>query len=347
MNAKKRNKIIFGVAALLVVLVGIVCIEQHYRLNISNLRSYDGEKHGYHIYPNSTFDSVLTIVQEDYAIASPYNLSLHAEQMDFVTPKPGFYRFPAVMGDKYFIRRLQLGEQTPVRLTFNHYIRTREQLAGKVAGNLLLDSVDILRRLESDEYMAQFGLTKETALCLFIPNTYEVYWTTSPDQLFERMQREYNTFWNEERRHKADSLGLTPVEVAILASIVASETNNAKEQPLVASLYLNRVHKGMLLQACPTVIYATGDLSLRRVLKRHLAIDSPYNTYKYPGLPPGPIRCPSPATIDAVLNAPATDYLYMCANPDFSGTHIFSANYRQHAAAAAQYQHELDARKIR
>lgn len=343
---QKRHKIICIVTAFVAAIIGVGCVEQYYRLNISNLRSYDGEQHAYRIYPFSTFDSVMNIVEHDYEVASPKNLEMHAQRMQFDAPKAGFYRFPAIMGDKYFLRRLQLGEQTPVRFTFNHYVRTREQLAGKVSSYLLLDSLDILQRLESDEYMSQYGLNKETALCLFIPDTYEVYWTISPDQLFERMYSEYNRFWNEKRRHKADSLGLSPVEIAIVASIVEGETHNKDELPIVASLYLNRVHRGMLLQSCPTVIYANGDFSLRRVLKRHLAIDSPYNTYKYPGLPPGPIRCPAPATIDIVLNAPETDYLYMCANPDFSGTHIFSSRYETHAAAAVQYRQQLNERHI-
>ncbi|MBR6508715.1 MAG: endolytic transglycosylase MltG, partial [Paludibacteraceae bacterium] len=158
--------------------------------------------------------------------------------------------------------------------------------------------------------------------------------------------REYKAFWTKERLRKADSLGLTPTEVATLASIVESETHNEKEYPIIASLYLNRLRKGMPLQACPTVIFATGDLKMRRVLKRHLKIDSPYNTYINRGLPPGPIRCAMGSTMDAVLNAPETDYLYMCANPDWSGTHIFSAKYSVHAETAKAYQQELNARQI-
>ena len=161
------------------------------------------------------------------------------------------------------------------------------------------------------------------------------------------MDKEYKRFWNADRLHKADSLGLKPTEVATVASIVESETHNQAEFPAIASLYLNRLRLGMPLQACPTVIFANGDFKLRRVLKRHLKIDSPYNTYKYRGLPPGPIRCARGTTIDDVLNAPQTNYLYMCANPDWSGTHIFSSSYSNHAAAAKQYQKELNARKIR
>ena len=221
-------------------------------------------------------------------------------------------------------------------------MRTREDLAGKVTTHLQMDSVTLLQHLEDEAFLAPYGLNKETSRCLFIPNTYEVYWNITPEQLFNRMQKEYNAFWNESRRAKADSLGLTPIEVAIIASIVEGESHNKKEMPLIASLYINRVHKGMLLQACPTVKFAVGDFKLKRILYRHLAVDSPYNTYKYPGLPPGPIRCPAPTTLDMVLNAPKTNYLFMCASPELNNTHIFSSSYNGHAAAARQYRHTMD-----
>ena len=257
------------------------------------------------------------------------------------------FGFADKISNRDLIRRLQLGEETPIRLSFTQAIRTREQLAAHMGKRLLLDSTEIIMRLNDREYMAHFGLTPETAVCLFIPNTYEVYWTMSADQLFARMYKEYNRFWNEQRLAKAKKLGLTPVEVATIASIIASETNKTDEYPTIASIYLNRLRKGIALQACPTVIFATGDFSLRRVLKRHLAIDSPYNTYKYRGLPPGPIRLARPDVIDAVLNAPKTTYLYMCANPDFSGTHVFSSSYAEHSAVARQYQRALNQRKVK
>ena len=295
----------------------------------------------------ATMDSILTLLQEDYTVGSVRDFHAHQKQMLMTAPKPGYYKFPPRVGDKHLIHRLQIGAETPIRLSFTNQIRTPEQLAARMATVLMLDTVDVLERLTDNTYMAQYGLDKYSAICLFIPNTYEVYWTYSADQLFARMAQEYKRFWNEERLHKADSLGLTPVEVATLASIVEGETHNAKEYGIIASLYLNRIRKGMHLQACPTVIYASGNFKLRRVLKRHLAIDSPYNTYKYVGLPPGPIRCPNGSTIDAVLNAPKTNYLYMCANPDFSGTHIFSSSYADHQRAAVQYRQELNERDIR
>ena len=262
---------------------------------------------------------------------------MHSRKLYFTSVKPGYYKFPPKLGDKHFIVRLQLGQQTPVRLTFNNGIRTREQLAGRLAKQLLLDSVDVITRLDSVEYMSRYNLNRETAVCMFLPNTYEVWWTISPDGLFDRMYKEY----------KGSPILPDDDELATVASIVESETHNQAEFPAIASLYLNRLRLGMPLQACPTVIFANGDFKLRRVLKRHLKIDSPYNTYKYRGLPPGPIRCARGTTIDDVLNAPQTNYLYMCANPDWSGTHIFSSSYSNHAAAAKQYQKELNARKIR
>ena len=326
----------------LLVLVSVFVAEQYYRWNICNFRAKDGEQHAYNIYDDATIDSVLNLIREDYDISSETDLRLHMRFLVFNTPEPGHYVFPAQIGDRELIERLKYGYQTPVRITWTNAVRTREHLAGKVTTHLLLDSVTMLQYLEDEAFLEPYGLNKETSRCLFIPNTYEVYWNITPEALFNRMEREYNVFWNEERRHKADSIGLTPIEVAIVASIVESESHNKREMPLIASLYLNRVRKNMPLQACPTVIYANGDFKLKRVLYRHLAIDSPYNTYKYPGLPPGPIRCPNGTTMDMVLDAPETDYLFMCASPELNNTHIFSSKYSNHANAAKQYRHTMD-----
>ena len=348
MTKTKKIILIIGCVVVLLALVGgTFAIEQYYRSEVCNFISKDGESHGYYIYPDASIDSVMTLVREDYKIAAETDFKMRSRRLYFTSVKPGYYKFPPRLGDKHFIVRLQLGQQSPIRLTFNNQVRTRQQLASRLAKQLLLDSASLMVRLDSVEYLQKYNLTRETAVCMFLPDTYEVYWTITPDNLFDRMQKEYKRFWNETRLRKADSLGLKPTEVATVASIVESETHNQKEFPQIASLYLNRLRIGMPLQACPTVIFANGDFSLRRVLKRHLKIDSPYNTYKYRGLPPGPIRCARGTTLDAVLNAPQTDYLYMCANPDWSGTHIFSSSYGQHAAAAKEYQKELNARKIR
>lgn len=341
---KKRYivRTILVVVGVLILLVGSFALEQYYRLQVSNFRARDGKEHAYNIYPGATVDSILALLDSDYFIGSRHDFWLHKRMLLFNYPEPGHYVFQPQFGDREVIDRLKYGRQTPVNITWNHYVRTREDLAGKVTAHLLIDSATVLQLLESDDYMAQFGMNKETSRCLFIPNTYQVLWNITPDKLFGRMEYEYNQFWNEERRHKADSIGLTPIEVAIIASIVEGESNNPNELPIIASLYLNRVRKGMLLQACPTVKYALGDFKLRRILNRHLTIDNPYNTYKYPGLPPGPIRCAAPQTMDIVLNAPKTDYLFMCANPALNNTHIFSSTYGGHAAAAQQYRYTMD-----
>ena len=344
---KKTTWIIISLLAIIVFAVLGVGIKQYYHFAVSNFKSFDGESHSYHVYPDMSMDSLMTEMLGDYAMASDLAWCLHCRYLKFTNVKPGFYRFASHIANRDLIRRLQLGEETPIKLSFTQAIRTREQLAGHMGKRLLLDSADVKKRLDDKEYMAHFGLTPETAVCLFIPNTYEVYWTMSVDQLFARMYKEYERFWNEDRLAKAKKLGLTPVEVATIASIIASETNRKEEYPAIASIYINRLNKGIALQACPTVIFAVGDFSLRRVLKRHLAIDSPYNTYKYRGLPPGPIRLARPDVIDAVLNAPKTDYLYMCANPDFSGTHVFSSSYAKHSAVAREYQRELNRRKVK
>ena len=343
---KRRNIIIIAaIATLFIVAIGF--IQQYYRLEVCNFISRDGESHAYYVYPDMSADSLYTLMCEDYEVQDEMSWHLHSKHMLYQHPKTGHYRFPAEMGNKHLIRRLQLGEETPIRLSFTHAVRTPQQLAGLMGKKLLLDSAEVMQRLNDKTYLAQFGMTPQTAVCLFIPNTYEVYWTMSADQLFARMYKEYKRFWNEERLAKAKAHGLTPVEVTTLASIVASETNKTAEHPLIASLYLNRLRKGIAMQACPTVIYAVGDFSMRRVLKRHLRIDSPYNTYTHQGLPPGPIRLARPDVIDAVLNAPKTDYLYMCANPDFSGTHVFSSSYSKHSAVARQYQRELNKRRVK
>lgn len=344
---KRTTLIILSIVAIVLLAALGFSIKQYYHYAVVNFKSIDNEAHSYHIYPESTSDSFITEILGDYDLLSEFAWCLHCRYLKYSQPQPGHYRFAATISNRELIRRVQLGEETPIRLSFTHSIRTREQLAGHMSKKLLLDSLEVIQRLNDKDYMAHFGLTPETAVCLFIPNTYEVYWTTDADQLFARMYKEYQRFWNDERQSKAQALGLSPAEVATIASIIASETNKKEEYPTIASIYINRLKKGIALQACPTVIFAAGDFSLRRVLKRHLAIDSPYNTYKYRGLPPGPIRLARPDVIDAVLNAPKTDYLYMCANPDFSGTHVFSSSYAKHSAVAREYQRALNKRKVK
>ena len=334
-----------GVVVGLILFAFTFGVEQYYRYHVSNLYSLDGKEHCYYIYPNVSVDSVLNMVRKDYDISGELDLRWHMRLRVFTDPKPGYYVFPAQMGDKLFISKLQNCEQTPIHIKWTNQIHTREELAAKVSSQLMLDSTDLINRLSDDTYMAEYDLNAESSRCLFIPNTYEVYWTITPDELFQMMDHEYHSFWTEERLKKAEALGLTPAEVVILASIVESETYVTKDMPTIASLYINRLRKNMPLQACPTIIYAVGDFSIRRVLKSHLKVESPYNTYKHKGLPPGPIHCPLARTMDLVLNAPKTNYLYMCASPALDGTHIFSSSYGIHSSAARDYHEMMDNKK--
>jgi len=314
---------------------------------VCNATSINGESHAYYVYPATPIDSVFAQLEGDYRIHSWMNLHLMAQYKKLTIPKPGYYRFPARISSRSLVNHLRAGWQTPVRLSFTNQIRNREQLAARLDKALLLDSAEVMRYLDNPEQLEQYGMNRATVMCLFIPNTYEVYWTISIEELMNRMYAEYRRFWNEERMQKAKAKGLTPEQVATLASIVESETNLKDEHPLIASLYLNRLRKGMPLQACPTAIYASGNFSTHRVTNQMLHIDSPYNTYTHRGLPPGPIRLASGNGIDAVLNAPKTDYLYMCANPDWSGTHVFSTSFAQHSRVGAAYHRELNRRGIR
>lgn len=345
-RVKKRYVLRLSLAILGIIMTAAaaIALKHYYRLEISNFEAKDGKTHSYNIFPGTSIDDVLTMMEEDYEIGSRQDLKLHARLMHFNYPEPGHYEFESKLGNRELIERLKIGDQTPVNVTWNNTIRTREQLAGKVSSYLMMDSVTLLQYLEDDAFLEKYGVDKESSRCLFIPNTYEVYWTITPEELFERMDKEFSAFWDIERRDKAEEIGLTPVEVMILASIIEGESHNKRELPIIASLYLNRIKKGMLLQACPTVIYAVGDFSIRRVLYSHLKTDSPYNTYMYRGLPPGPIRCPQPSSIDYVLNAPKTDYLFMCANPELNGTHIFSASFSKHVNAANDYHNMMDNR---
>lgn len=345
--SSKPIGVILAIAVLTLVVMVCAYGAHYYRTANSNFHSRDGESHGYYVYPGASLDSVMQLIFSDYDIASMSAWEIDCRKAHINYPEPGYYRLDKRMANRAVLRMLRNGNQTPIRLTFNNSLRNSAQLAGRLGEQLLTDSATLKHYLDSTEFLRQYDLTPETAVCLFIPNTYEVYWTITPEELFERMHKEYKRFWTDTRCAKAKRQGLTPVEVSILASIVECETHRREEHPTIASLYLNRLRKDMCLQACPTVIYAVGDFSMRRVLNKHLQIDSPYNTYKYKGLPPGPIRLPQPSALDAVLDAPQTDYLFMCANPDFSGTHIFTTNGRDHEAVARQYQRRLNEKNIK
>ncbi len=243
-------------------------------------------------------------------------------------------------------RKMKRGEQTPIRVTIPS-VRTMGKLAKALSAQLMIDSAEIASRLTDQEMCRKYGYDTATIACMIIPDTYEMYWNISADHLMNRMHTQANNFWNVARVGKAEQLGLTPREVVTLASIVDEETANDGEKPTIAGLYYNRLQRGMLLQADPTVLYANNSFGARRVYLRDLSVDSPYNTYKYKGLPPGPIRIPSVAGIDAVLNMEHNDYLFMCAKEDFSGTHNFATNMADHMKNARRYTQALNERGIK
>lgn len=259
--------------------------------------------------------------------------------------RPGRYALPFGTSNYELTSKLRSGNQEAVSLRFNN-IRTLEQLAARVSQQLEMDSSTLMQWLKKDSLLTAYGVDTTTVICLFIPNTYECWWTTSAPDFIARMQHEYTVFWNSRRLEKAKEMGMTPFQVMTLASIVEEENFRQEEQLRIAGLYINRLQRGMPLQSDPTVKFALKDFGRKRLLFNDLEIDSPYNTYKYAGLPPGPIRMPSIAAIDAVLNYEHHAYIYMCAKEDFSGMHNFTASAAEHAANAQRYHAALNKNRI-
>lgn len=260
--------------------------------------------------------------------------------------KPGAYQILSNSTNLQVIRMLKSGRQIPIRLTF-HNLRTKSQLIDKIDSKLQMNRDEFEAFMNNPDSVKKWGFDTATIVSMFIPNTYEFFWNTKPHVFFRKMKKEYETFWNQERLLKADKLKLSPIQVSILASIVETETTKPDEMPRVAGVYLNRLNENMPLQADPTVVFAVGDFTIKRVLSGHKAVDSPYNTYKYPGLPPGPIYVPSIRTIDAVLNREEHDYLFFCAREDFSGYHNFTRDFNVHLDNARKYQKALNEAGIR
>ncbi len=299
-----------------------------------------------YIRPGMPFDSLLVQLETTGKVKHPNSFIQLFEYKEYEKNiKPGRYAIEPEMNNDVLIKRLISGKQTPVKLTFNN-IRTVPQFAGRISTQLMADSLEMINTLQNKDFISSLGFNSETLPAMFIPNTYEIYWTTSPENFCERMKKEFDRFWNPDRLAKAEAIGLTPIQVSTLASIVEEETNKQDESPIVAGLYINRLKIGMKLQADPTVKFAVGDFALRRVLNVHLETDSPYNTYQNYGLPPGPIRFPSIQVIDAVLNYTHHDYIYMCAKEDLSGRHNFAITGSQHSINRDKYIQALNQRGI-
>ena len=343
MNQKKKRRVIIVIIAILVVLA----IGTAFSFSIFG-RVMNNEKAGYlFIDKDDNIDSVRAKIEEVGNPSKMTGFDILTKYTDYdKNIRIGRYKVASDISMLTLFRNLRNGQQTPVNLVVPNS-RTIEEACEKIGKNLMLDSKDIKSILSDSTKIKQMGFTKETLPALFVPNTYEVYWTIEPEKLVERLKTEYDRFWDEERISKAKALELTPVEVATLASIVDSETAHDNDKPIIARLYLNRLEKHMRLASDPTVVFAVGDFSLRRVLKKHLQIDSPYNTYKYEGLPPGPIRIASIAGIDAVLNPDDNDYLFMCAKEDFSGDHYYTSSEEEHMQNEKKYAAALNQRNIK
>ncbi len=341
---KSKLFLIAGVAALLAAMAVSLVFWKLFAEQSVN--PPDGKKAEILIPENASWEQVTDTLGSNLRISSMTLLKWVAEKKNYPRMiKPGRYVIDERMSYNALINRLRSGRQDPVMLTFNN-IRTIGELAGKAGAVLETDSAEIVAYLSDPSNYESDGFTEATLISAFIPDTYEFFWNTGAEVFYSRMKREYRNFWNQNRTEKAGSIGLSQAEVATLASIVDAEVARNDEKPRIAGVYLNRLRTGMPLQADPTVRFALNDNTITRVLKKHLLVDSPYNTYKYRGLPPGPIACPSAEGIDAVLNAERHNYLYFAAKADFSGYHNFSVTLREHNRYAAEYQRELNRRKI-
>ena len=288
-----------------------------------------------------TFKDVQEELHDGEFVQDLISFSFLAKLMNYDEQiKPGRYLLKRNMSNLRAIQLLKSGAQEPVRITFNN-VRLVPELAEKITKNLGMTPQEFEAAVVQFAMTNSYGLNKENILVMFIPNTYQVYYNIVPEALVKRMYQEYENFWTDERKSKAKKIGLTPTEVAILASIVQAESVRADEAPTIAGLYMNRLKQGIPLQADPTLVFAVGDFTLKRILNVHKEIDSPYNTYKYAGLPPGPINMPEINSLEAVLDFKPSDYLYMCAKEDFSGRHNFTSDYQEHMNNAIRYQRAL------
>ena len=335
-------------ALYLILLLVLVCAFFAYRyynfIFQPNVR-IDQEYRTIHIPTNGTMDDLLDSLVIHEAIIDTNSFIWVADKMKFTKVKPGKYLIQNGYSNKDLIGMLRSGRQTPVKLTFNN-LRHIQDLAGAISKPLEADSLSLYNHFTSAEVLSKTGLNLENIISLFIPNTYEIYWDASPEDIINRFIKENKKFWTEENLSKADALGLNKEEVYTLASIVQKETNLNSEKPTIAGIYLNRIKKGILLQADPTVVFGVGDFTIRRVLNKHLEFDSPYNTYLYEGLPPGPIFMPDISTLNAVLNAEEHNYLYFCASPGYNGKHQFAKTLSQHNANARKYHNWLNKERI-
>jgi len=329
------------IASIIVVVVLIVAALAAWRLLGSNT-GFTENKKNFYIKTGSSFNTVMNELVEENIIKNPGTFEWAAKQLDYNSRvKAGKYVIEKGASIITIVRMLRSGKQTPVNLVINK-LRTREDLAKKVAASFECDSIAFINLITNMDTLRKLGLDTNTVMTIVIPNTYTFFWNTPPYRIFKKLYEEKEKFWNDQRKAQAHGLNLTTAEVYTLASIVEEETNSAEDKGKVASVYLNRLETGMRLAADPTVKFAMKDFGLKRIYFKHLKYPSPYNTYLNAGLPPGPICTPSTKTIDAVLEAPSTSYLFFVAKPDLRGGSNFATNYQDHQRYAKAYQRALD-----
>jgi UPF0755 protein len=343
MVSNKKFKIFILVFSLLAAMFS------YYAWQIFKTPNFEVEKKPFALLipKGSTYESVLDTLEKHKLIRDELSFRFLAKVFNYpARVKPGRYLIYETTGNWELIRKLRNGSQDALKITISN-IRLKEDLAGKLGRQLAYDSATIYHLLDSSTIVEPLGFTKETIPCLFIPDTYEVYWTTTFDDFLVKMKKSYDRFWTEKRIQEAKALGLTPTEVGILASIVYGESKESSEQARIAGVYWNRLKVNMPLQADPTIVFAWKDFTIKRVTGRYTAINSPFNTYRLSGLPPGPISIPNPKVMDKVLQLEKHDYLYFCAKEDFSGFHNFAVSYPEHLQNAAKYQKALDEYQIK
>ncbi|MDR2286130.1 MAG: endolytic transglycosylase MltG [Prevotellaceae bacterium] len=342
MKRKKKNYL-----TAYIVMVYIIIYSAYAGYRIFYLEKVDVcQKTSLYIPSNSTVEEVVDSLLSAKIIKSSEKFLKHIRLSEYSTIKSGHYVVPKNMTYRNLIKMLCLGQQTPINMVVSGAIRTKYRLAGILAKQIEADSVSLLHAFDDSVFLKDLGFTSYNSILLFMPNTYNVYWNRDVKQLFKDMKKEHDKYWTSSRLEKLKSLGLTKDEVMILASLIVEESSKYDEYPNIAGVYMNRLRKKMPLQADPTVKYALNDFSIRRVLTVHTEVDSPYNTYKHSGLPPGPICIPDKKAVDAVLNYSQHEYLYFCAKADFSGYHVFAKTLQQHNQNANAYRNALNHRKI-
>ena len=345
---KKRIRLIVILVLDILLVFAIAYGYWLYRTIMSpNVQTLVGKEVAIYIPTGSDYNQVKTILNEANLLINEKSFQWVAQKKKYPNNiRPGRYVVNNGISNNELINMLRAGLQSPLNVTFNN-IRDIDMLAGRISSQIEADSTSISNLLHNQEYINQLGFNNYTIPALFLPDTYEFYWTTDAESFVARMFQEYNKFWTDERKQQAAAKNLTPIQVSTLASIVDKETNKIMEMPRVAGVYINRLKNNWLLQADPTLIFAWNDYSIKRVLDRHKEIESPYNTYKYLGLPPGPICIPSIDAIKAVLNAEDHHYFFFCARDDFSGYHSFAKTLNEHNYNAAKYQQALNQRGIK